>query len=144
MKPSLTVGAKTEFAFRVPADKTVPFLYPEAHEFQHMPKVFATGFMVGLMEWTCLKVLENHLDDGEGSLGIHINVSHLAATVPHQTVTVEAEVTRIEGRKVWFHVKARDELDVIGEGEHERMIVAWDKFVGRVNDKAKKARVAGI
>ncbi len=144
MKPTLLPGAKTEFSFRVPASKTVPNLYPEAHEFQQMPKVFATGFMVGLMEWTCLKVLEDHLDEGEGSLGVHINVSHLAATVPHQVVTVEAVVTKVDGRRVAFHVKARDELDVIGEGEHERVIVTWDKFISRVNDKAKRARVAGI
>lgn len=144
MKPTLLPGAKTEFSFRVPASKTVPNLYPEAHEFQQMPKVFATGFMVGLMEWTCLKVLEDHLDEGEGSLGVHINVSHLAATVPHQVVTVEAEVTKVDGRRVAFHVKARDEFDVISEGEHERVIVTWDKFISRVNDKAKRARVAGL
>jgi fluoroacetyl-CoA thioesterase len=59
MKPTLQPGARTEFAFKIPANKTVPHLYPEAHEFQQMPTVFATGFMVGLMEWTCLKVLEN-------------------------------------------------------------------------------------
>lgn len=144
MKATLQPGAKTEFSFRVPANKTVPHLYPEAHDFQQMPTVFATGFMVGLMEWTCMKVIENHLDAGEGSLGVHIDVSHLAATVPHQVVTVEAEVTNIEGRRIRFHVKARDELDVIGEGEHERMVVAWEKFVAKVNEKAKKARVAGI
>ena len=144
MKPTLLTGAKTEFSFRVPASKTVPNLYPEAHEFQQMPKVFATGFMVGLMEWTCLKVLESHLDEGEGSLCVHINISHLAATVPHQVVTVEAEVTKVDGRRVAFHVKARDEFDVIGEGEHERVIVTWDKFISRVNDKAKRARVAGL
>ncbi len=144
MKPTLKVGDKIEFSYRVPAEKTVPHLFPEAHDFQQMPKVFATGFMVGLMEWTCMKVLEPHLDAGEGSLGIHINVSHLAATVPHQTVTVEAECTVVEGRKVTFHVKARDELDVIGEGEHERVIVKWDKFVAKVNDKAKRARVGTI
>ena len=144
MKATLLPGAKTEFSFRVPASKTVPNLYPEAHEFQQMPKVFATGFMVGLMEWTCLKVLESHLDEGEGSLGVHINISHLAATVPHQVVTVEAEVTKVDGRRVAFHVKARDEFDVIGEGEHERVIVTWDKFISRVNDKAKRARVAGL
>lgn len=144
MKTTLQPGAKTEFAFKIPANKTVPHLYPEAHEFQQMPTVFATGFMVGLMEWTCLKVLEPHMDEGEGSLGIHIDVSHLAATVPGQTVTVEAECTKVEGRRVWFHVKARDEIDVIGEGEHQRMVVNTDKFVTKVNEKAKKARVVGI
>ena len=144
MKPTLQPGSKTQFTFKVPANKTVPHLYPEAHEFQQMPTVFATGFMVGLMEWTCLKVLEPHLDEGEGSLGVHIDVSHLAATVPGQTVTVNAECTKIEGRRVHFHVKAHDEIDVIGEGAHQRMVVNNDKFVAKVNEKAKKARVADI
>ena len=75
MKDTLKPGATAQFAFRVPAEKTVPHLYPEAPEFREMPTVFATGFMVGLMEWTCLKVLAPHLEDGEGSLGVHIDVS---------------------------------------------------------------------
>ena len=83
-------------------------------------------------------------DEGEGSLGVHINVSHLAAIVPGQTVTVEAECTKVEGKRISFHVKARDELDVIGEGEHARVVVSWEKFIVRVNDKAKRARVAPI
>jgi fluoroacetyl-CoA thioesterase len=144
MKPTLQPGASAQHAFRIPAEKTVPYLYPEAPEFAQMPTVFATGFMVGLMEWTCLKVIEPHLDEGEGSLGVHINVSHLAATVPGQTVTVDAECTKIEGRRITFHVKAHDGLDLISEGEHERMVVNWEKFEQRVNDKAKKARLAPI
>ena len=144
MKPTLTPGTKTEFSYRVPAEKTVPHLFAEAHEFQMMPTVFATGFMVGLMEWTCMKVIENHLDSGEGSLGVHINVSHLAATVPGQTVTVEAECTKVEGKRISFHIKAHDGIDLIGEGKHERVIVSWEKFVSRVNEKAKKARVGTI
>ncbi len=144
MKPSLQPGAKTEFSFRVPATKTVPHLFPEAHEFQLMPTVFATGFMVGLMEWTCIKLIEPHLDAGEGSLGVHIDVSHLAATVPGQTVTVTANCLKIDGRRLTFHVSAHDGLDLIGEGNHDRMIVNWDKFEHRVNDKAKRARLAPI
>ena len=144
MKATLEVGAKAEFSFRIPATKTVPYLYPEAHEFQLMPTVFATGFMVGLMEWTCLKIVDPHLDEGEGSLGVRIDVTHLAATVPGQTVTVDAECTKIDGRRLYFHVKAHDGIDLISEGEHERMIVNWEKFIGRVNDKAKKARVGTI
>ncbi len=144
MKPTLQPGARTEFSFRIPATKTVPHLYPEAHEFQQMPTVFATGFMVGLMEWTCLHVLAPHLEEGEGSLGVHIDVSHLAATLPGQTVTVEAECTKVDGRRIHFHVKAHDGLDLIGEGDHQRMVVDWEKFEGRVNDKAKRARVDAV
>jgi fluoroacetyl-CoA thioesterase len=144
MKDTLKVGATARLEFKVPANKTVPHLYPEAHEFQVMPTVFATGFMVGLMEWACLKVLETHLDPGEGSLGIHIDVSHVAATVPGQVVTVDAECTGIVGRRVSFKVVAHDGLEKIGEGRHERMIVPWERFVARVNDKAKRARVGEI
>ena len=116
MKDTLTPGAKTQFSYRVPATKTVPHLFPEAHEFQQMPTVFATGFMVGLMEWTCLHIIAPHLDEDEGSLGVHINVSHLAATVPGQMVTVTAECTKVAGRRLHFHVKAHDVIDLIGEG----------------------------
>ena len=144
MKPTLKPGLKRTLSFKVPKNKTVPHLYPEAPEFGEMPTVFATGFMVGLMEWTCLKVLAPHLDPGEGSLGVHIDVSHIAATVPGQTVTVDAECTKVSGHRVAFHVKAHDGIELIGEGEHERMIVPWARFVARVNEKAKLARVAGI
>ena len=144
MKNTLKVGDRAEFAYQVPASKTVPHLYPEAHEFAMMPKVFATGFMVGLMEWTCMKVLEPHLDAGEGSLGTHIDVSHIAATVPGQTVTVQATCTKVDGRKAWFAIVAHDGLDKIGEGTHERTVIAWEKFEQIVNKKAKAARVAPL
>ena len=144
MKDTLKAGARAQFSFRIPAEKTVPHLYPEAAEFREMPTVFATGFMVGLMEWTCLKVLAPHLGEGEGSLGVQIDVSHIAATVPGQTVTVDAECTKVEGRRVWFKVRAHDGIDLIGEGRHERMIISWTRFVSLVNEKAKLARVAQI
>jgi fluoroacetyl-CoA thioesterase len=141
MKNTLAPGAAVTFTYTVPANKTVPHLYPEAADFQVMPAVFATGFMVGLMEWTCIKVLEPHLDAGEGSLGVHVNVSHSAATLPGQTISVAAEVTKIDGRRVSFRVKAHDGVEAIGEGEHDRFVVPWDKFNARINAKAKAAGV---
>jgi fluoroacetyl-CoA thioesterase len=139
MKVTLQPGATARLTFKVPAEKTVPNLYPESADFRAMPQVFATGFMVGLMEWCCLEALKPHLDPGEGSLGIHINVSHSAATVPGQLVTVDCECTSVSGRRVAFKVTAHDGVEVIGAGTHERMIVPWDRFVGRVNEKAKRA-----
>lgn len=144
MKGTLKPGATFQLAYQVPATKTVPHLYPEAIEFAIMPRVFATGFMVGLMEWTCMKVLQTHLEPGEGSLGVHIDVSHVAATVPGQTVTVDAECTEVNGRRIAFHVRAHDGLDMIGEGRHERVVVHWDKFEALVNKKAKVARVGPV
>lgn len=144
MKGTLKVGDRARLEFKVPPTKTVPNLYPESADFRSMPDVFATGFMVGLMEWCCLEVLKPHLDAGEGSLGIHVNVSHSAATVPGQTVTVDAECTSITGRRIGFSVTAHDGVEVVGAGSHDRMIVPWQRFVGMVNEKAKRAGVAPI
>jgi fluoroacetyl-CoA thioesterase len=144
MKPTLTPGARATWALVVPADKTVPHLFEGAPDLAAMPAVFATAFMIGLIEWTCMKVLEPHLEPGEGSVGIHVDVSHLAATLPGQTVTVEAECIRVEGRKITFKVLARDDLDKISEGTHQRMVVPWNRFNAQVNAKAAKAGVKGL
>ncbi len=139
MKATLRPGVKATFSYQVPREKTVPFIYPEAPEMLAMPEVFATGFMVALMEWTCVKALAPHLDEGEGSVGVHVDVSHDAATPAGMTVTVEAEVTEIEGRRIWFHVRAHDGVDQIGEGYHRRAVVEWAKFNARIAEKQVKA-----
>ena len=138
MKTTLKPGLTHRFTYQVPPSKTVPHLYPEVAEFQTMPAVFATGFMVGLMEWTCMQLLAAHLDAGEGSLGVHIDVSHSAATPPGFAVTVNAECIGVNGRRVIFEVKAHDGVDLIGEGRHERFVIAWDKFNARLAEKAKQ------
>ncbi|MEG6509612.1 thioesterase family protein [Methyloligella sp. 2.7D] len=142
MKSTLAPGLKQQFAFEVPVTKTVPHLYPEAPEFQAMPEVFATGFMVGLMEWTCLKLLQPHLDEGEGSLGTHIDVSHTSATPPGMTVTVDAECLEVRGPRVKFAVIAHDGVHEIGKGHHERFVVSWDRFQKSIDAKAASAKPA--
>jgi fluoroacetyl-CoA thioesterase len=139
MKPTLKPGLTHSFSYKVPENKTVPYTYPESPEIAGMPKVFATGFMIVLMEWTCTQLLAPHLDPGEGSLGTHVDVSHLAATPPGMTVAVEVECIEVAGRKIIFKVRAHDGLDLIGEGRHERVVVAWDKFNAKVAEKAKAA-----
>ena len=139
MKPTLKPGLTHRLAFPVPENKTVPYLYPEAPAFVEMPKVFATGFMVGLFEWACIELLKEHLDPGEGSLGIAIAFDHVAPTPPGLTVTVDAECTAVEGRRVSFQVRGHDGVEAIGQGRHQRMIVNWDIFGERVASKAKTA-----
>ncbi len=139
MKPTLKPGLKHSFSYKVPENKTVPFTYPESPEIAAMPKVFATGFMIVLMEWTCVQLLNQHLDSGEGSVGTHVDVSHSAATPAGFTVKVDVECVEVSGRKVIFNVLAHDGVDVIGEGRHERVVVAWDKFNAKVAEKAKAA-----
>jgi fluoroacetyl-CoA thioesterase len=141
MKASLKPGLTHRFSYTVPMNKTVPFTYPEAPEIASMPKVFATGNMIVLMEWVCTQLIAPHLDAGEGSLGTYVDVSHVAATPPGFTVTVDVECTKVEGRKLEFRVRAHDGVDLIGEGRHGRAVVTWDKFLARVAQKAEQAQV---
>jgi fluoroacetyl-CoA thioesterase len=141
MKATLRPGLTHRFSYEVPQNKTVPHLYPEVADFQLMPEVFATGFMVGLMEWTCMQLLAPHLDPGEGSLGVHVDISHTAATPPGLTVTVQAECLAVDGPRVTFKVTAHDGVDPIGEGRHQRFIVSWQKFNARLAQKAEAAKV---
>jgi fluoroacetyl-CoA thioesterase len=139
MKPTLAVGVTATHAYAVTAANTVPHLAMDRSTFDDIPEVLATAYMCVMMEGACTKALKPHLDAGEGSLGIHLNVSHVSPTLPGQTVTVTATIERIEGRKVTFHVIAHDGLDKIGEGTHQRAIVPWQRFKAGV--VAKAARV---
>jgi fluoroacetyl-CoA thioesterase len=138
MKETLKPGLRHTFTYVVPDNKTVPHIYRESPELQVMPPVFATGYMIALMEWTCVQLLTPHLDEGEGSLGVQVNVSHTAATPVGFPVTVDVELVEVDGRKAWFRVRAHDGADVIGEGEHGRFIVEWERFNRRVAEKAAR------
>ena len=143
MHPDLKPGITHQLRYTVPATKTVPKLYPEFAEFQDMPEVFATGFMVGLIEGACLLAIKPFLDwPREQSVGTHVNFSHLAATPPGMTVTVDCEVIAVDGRKVKFSTRAHDGLDLISEGTHERMIIDAGKFNERLDGKKTRAQAS--
>lgn len=136
MKQTLKPGIKYEHRFLVPASKTVPSLYPESEEFTAMPEVFATGFLVGLLEWSCIKAINPHLDwPEEQTVGIHIDVSHEAATPPGLEVTVNVELLEVEGRRLLFRVEAHDGVDLISRGRHERFVINKEKFDAKVSEK---------
>lgn len=140
MSPELKAGLRGQFRYTVPANKTVPHLYPEFAEFGDMPEVFATGFLVGLMEGACQLVIKPYLDwPREQSVGTHVDFSHLAATPPGLTVTVESEVIAVEGRKVRFRARAHDGHDLISEGTHERMVIDAARFAQRLQGKRAAA-----
>ncbi len=136
MKATLIPGIRYEHTFLVPTTKTVPALYPESAEFLAMPEVFATGFMVGFLEWACIMALKPHLDwPQEQSVGTHINVSHEAATPPGLEVTATVELLTVEGKKLTFSVSAHDGVDLIAQGTHERFVINKEKFIAKVRDK---------
>jgi fluoroacetyl-CoA thioesterase len=140
MKATLQPGLTHTFRFTIPANKTVPHLYPEAEMFRQMPEVFATGFMVGLLEWACIEAIRPHLDwPTEQSLGTHVNFSHEAATPPGLTVTVQVRLTNVDGRKLRFEVEAHDGIDTISRGTHERVVIDAARFRAKIAEKISRA-----
>ncbi len=136
MKDTLKPGLTCQFRYTVPKDKTVPCLLPESPEFQLMPEVLATGFMVGLIEWACIQAVNPYIDwPKEQTVGIGINVTHSAATPPGLTVTVKVRLERVDGRKLTFSVSADDGVDTISEGIHERFVIDAAKFNAKVSEK---------
>ncbi len=137
MKDTLKPGIEHRFSFHLPDTKTVPALYPESPEFQEMPEVFATGFMVGFLEWACIDAIKPHLDwPDEQSLGTHINVSHTAATPPGLLLTARVKLVGINGQRLTFEVEADDGVDIIAKGTHERFVIDKKRFDQKIRNKA--------
>lgn len=138
MKESLKPGIEHELRFRVPQSKTVPALYPESPEFRQMPQVFATGFMVGFIEWACIQAINPHLDwPAEQTVGTHVNLSHTAATPPGLEVVAKVKLIEVDKRRLVFEIEVGDGVDVISKGTHERFVINAEKFNAKVQEKAK-------
>lgn len=141
MNNKLKIGLEFEFQYVVPQSKTVPYLYPEAEEFQCMPEVFATGFMIGFMEWACIKALVPYLNwPEELSLGTDVNISHIAGTPIGATVTAKVKLFQIDGKRLVFEVEVYDDLDLIAKGFHERHLVSKEKFTEKMGKKSEKIK----
>jgi fluoroacetyl-CoA thioesterase len=139
MKDTLKPGIRYEHRFLVPSSKTVPALYPEAEEFLAMPEVFATGFMVGFLEWACIKCINPHIDwPKEQTVGTHVDVSHQAATPPGLEVTATVELIEVDGKRLVFSVEAHDGVDVISKGRHERFVINKERFDAKLGEKLKR------
>lgn len=106
--------------------------------YSNLPDVFATPCLGGLMERVSAELINEHLDPGQQSVGISMNLQHLAATPLGMSIRVKTEVTAVEGRKLTFKLEAFDDVEKIGEATHERFIIVADKFNARVAEKARK------
>jgi len=98
--------------------------------------VLATPMLVGLVERCCIELLAPELDEGQGSVGIYVEIEHLAPTPFGSPVTVTARVTAIEGRGVTFDVTARDAREEICRVTHKRALIGVQKFLERIAIKA--------
>ena len=102
-----------------------------------LPPVFATPMMVRAMENAALNAIRQYLEPGESAVGTVVDVRHLAATPVGHQVTAEAEVTKVDGRRIEFKVSARDETEEIGSGTHERMVVDLARLDKKLKEKQR-------
>jgi fluoroacetyl-CoA thioesterase len=132
MRP-IPLGAKGTFMLRV---------LPEhlANQFKDaiLPQVLATPVMILIVENAALNAIRPYLDAGESAVGTAIDIRHLAATPVGHDVRAEAEVTEVDGRRVKFNVHARDEIEEIGSGTHERIVIDLRRFNQSLAKKSKR------
>lgn len=126
---SLTVGSKGRAEVLVTEDKTA------AAVGSGLVPVFATPYMVALMENAAVNAVQAGLEAGQGTVGTKLEVTHDAATPVGMKVWAEADLTAVEGKKLTFTVRAFDEAGPIGGGTHERFIITVDRFLAKAEAK---------
>jgi CP family cyanate transporter-like MFS transporter len=131
MRP-IPIGAKGTYTLRV-----TPAHLANQFKDVSLPQVFATPMMVTAMENAALNAVRDYLDKGESAVGTGVNIRHLAPTPVGHQVTAVAEVTKVDDRHIEFKVSARDEIEEIGNGTHERMVVNMGRLNKRLNAKKR-------
>lgn len=129
MKAPVKIGTSHEIQFVVESAHLIDFAAGG------MPAVLSTPRLIGLLERTAREALEPFLEADERSVGIEIELRHLAPTPPGQRVTCTARVIQREGKQVLFHIEARDEQERIARGSHKRAIIRVESFTRRVQEK---------
>ena len=128
---SIPVGAKGTF------EQAVETGHLASELDSSLAAVLSTPTMVAMMEQAAINAIKPFLDDGESSVGMTIDVSHTAATPPGHRARAEAEVTKVEGRRLEFSVRAFDDVEQIGSGTHRRAVIDAAKFNDRLKTKQK-------
>jgi fluoroacetyl-CoA thioesterase len=127
---AIPIGASASKSVVVTREMTVAHFHPD------MPEVYGTPLMIYLMEVAAADAIQKYLPEGWVSVGVLVDVKHLAATPVGLTVTATAEVISVEDNAVTFSVEAHDGTEKIGEGRHTRAPVHLQRFVQRVKMKS--------
>ena len=128
MRSTLEPGTSRTERITIDRDRTIGFLGEEM-------RLYSTPSMVRDVEYTCLRLIQEHLDEGESSVGTHVALDHLAATPLGQWVDVEVTVSEVDGRKVALLANVRDAVEQVGRGEHVRFVIDVEKHRKRLHKK---------
>ena len=135
MRDTMKVGVTQTTTVKVDADRTISFLGEDL-------RVYSTPSMVHDVEYAGVALIEQHLEAGEGTVGIHIAVDHIAATPLGEDVSIHLEVTEVDGAKVTIKAEVRDALELVGQGTHVRFVIDVERQAGRL--QKKKAALAAL
>ena len=102
-----------------------------------LAEVFATPMMIAMVEKTCYESVLPFLEEGQSTVGTHVNISHSSATPVGMKVWCESELVEVDRRRLLFKVTAYDEYGIIGEGTHERFVIDINKFQAKTDSKKK-------
>jgi fluoroacetyl-CoA thioesterase len=137
VKSTLAPGISYRLQTRVNSHQLVPALFPDSPPIAAMPDVLATAWLVALMEHACILALEPHLDAGEASVGIRIDLKHFAPTPEATGIAIDVECIEVLKRRSVWSIVARDEVEEIGRTRHERMVVDTVRFADSLAAKEK-------
>jgi len=132
MSDSLAAGISETRTFTVDADRTIDFMGEDC-------RVYATPSLIRDIEQTCRDMIVERVEEGEDSVGFTVSITHMAPTLLGMEVSITATVAEFDGRKVTFNIEAKDPLDTICKGRHERFVVNVEKTRERLQKKAAKS-----
>ena len=131
MKDSLVVGISTSVKILVDKDRTIAFMGDEG-------RVYATPSMVLDIEYTARNWLMEYLDEGEDTVGTHVSVDNIGATVEGDTVEIVITVKELNGRAIMMTTRVKDSIEDVGKGNHNRFVVDKSKTFARIEEKRVK------
>jgi len=133
MKDSLKSGVEGMRAFEIDRERTIEFMGDDL-------RVYATPYMVRDIEETCRLIVQDHLDGGEETVGAHVSIDHLGASLMGMTSTVSAKVVDVDGQRVMLEAEVHDGMDLVGKAKHVRFVIDRDRQKARL---AKKRAAMG-
>ena len=128
MKDSLKPKLEGTQQFEIDTSRTIEFMGDDL-------RVYGTPYMVRDIEETSRLLIQGHLDDGEETVGVHVSVDHLGASLMGMTATVKAKIVDVDGQRVTLEVEVHDGMDLVGKAKHVRFVIDRDRQVARLEKK---------
>ena len=128
MKDSLQAGIEGQREFEIDDERTIAFMGDEL-------RVYGTPYMVRDIEETSRLVVQEHLDDGEETVGAHVSVDHLGASLIGMTATVSVRITGVDGQRVMLEAEVHDGIDLVGKAKHVRFVIDRARQAARLEKK---------